>query len=170
MERVVVIGNSGGGKSALARRLESKLDLSRVEIDTLLWLPGWRRSPDYDVEHARHIAADRWIIEGVGSRASIPARLERATDIVLVDMPLWVHFWLAAKRQLEWTQGQGENPPGGFGETPPLEALFRTIWEIDREWMPDIRRLVDVEAQNGKRVYRIGSSEALDGFVDTLVL
>jgi hypothetical protein len=81
-----------------------------------------------------------------------------------------VHFWLAASRQVAWTSGQRDDPPGGFGEMPPLEALFRTIWEIDREWMPEIRGLVDAEARSGKKVYRIGSIAALDGFVDTVVL
>jgi len=170
MERVAVIGNSGGGKSTLARRLAAELDLPCVEIDAFLWLPGWRLSPSYDSDHARHIASERWIIEGLGSRASIPMRLKRATDIVLVDMALWAHFWLAAKRQLEWQLDQEDHPPGGFGEMPPLDRLVRTIWEVDRDWMPEIRRLIDTEAEGGKTVYRISSIEALDGFVDALVL
>jgi len=45
MRRVAVIGNSGGGKSALARRLADKLAIPCAEIDALLWLPGWRLSP-----------------------------------------------------------------------------------------------------------------------------
>jgi hypothetical protein len=168
MERIAVIGNAGGGKSVLARRLGAKLNLPCIEIDALLWRSGWRLSSDYDTDHAQHIARDYWIIDGLGSRASIPARLSRATDIILVDMELWVHFWLAARRQLAWELGQRDYPPGGFGEIPPLDRLFRTIWEVDSEWMPEMRRLVDTEAQNGKKVYRIGSVEGLDGFVDAL--
>jgi adenylate kinase family enzyme len=79
MRRVAVIGNSGGGKSVLARRLAAKLELPCVEIDALLWLPGWHLSPDYESAHSRQIAQDRWIIEGLGSRTSIPRRLQRAT-------------------------------------------------------------------------------------------
>src|SRR5882672_923989 len=106
MRRFAVIGNSGGGKSVLARRLAVRLGLPYVEVDALLWRPGWRLSPDYAAEHARHIAGDRWIMDGLGSRASIPARLARATNIVLVDMELWVHFRLAAERQVAWALGR----------------------------------------------------------------
>jgi hypothetical protein len=56
----------------------------------------------YNGEHARE---ENWIIDGLGRLDSIPARLARATDIVLVDMPLWVHFWLAAERQIAWAAG-----------------------------------------------------------------
>src|SRR5882724_1895643 len=166
MKRAVIIGNSGGGKSTLARRLSSAWRSPHVEIDALLWQPGWQlTSADiYNAEHARLIAEENWIIDGLGRLDSIPDRLARATDIVLIDMPLWVHFWLAAERHVEWRAGAIEHPPGGLAKMPPTEALFRTIWEVDRDWMPEIRRLVAVEEQRGKRIFRLGSIADLDGF------
>jgi adenylate kinase family enzyme len=164
--RTVVIGNSGGGKSTLARRLASASKCNHVEIDGLLWQPGWELTPleIYNAEHARLIAEERWIIDGLGRFESIPARLARATDIVLVDMPSWVHFWLAAERQIRWSTGEIENPPAGLTQMPPTEALFRTIWEVDQNWMPEIRRLVGLEEQRGKRIFRLGSVSDLDRF------
>ncbi len=166
--RAVVIGNSGGGKSMLARRLSSAWNCHHVEIDGLMWRPGWQLTPveTYNAEHARLIAEENWIIDGLGRRESIPARLARATDIVLVDMPLWMHFWLAAERQIRWSSGTIENPPAGLTKMPPTEGLFRTIWEVDQEWMPEIRGLVTLEEQRGKRIIRIGSVAELDGFED----
>jgi adenylate kinase family enzyme len=161
-----VLGNSGGGKSTLARRLGSAWKCRHVEIDGLMWRPGWRLAPveTYDAEHARLIAEENWIIDGLGRRESIPARLSRATDIVLVDMPLWMHFWLAAERQIRWSSGTIENPPAGLTKMPPTEGLFRTIWEVDQEWMPEIRRHVAREEQRGKRIFRLGSVADLDEF------
>jgi adenylate kinase family enzyme len=172
VERVTVIGNSGGGKSQLARQLAAQSDLPYVEIDTLLWRAGWRLASDeeFDAAHAQHIGKDRWVIDGVGKRASISARLDRATDIVLVDLPLWLHFALAAERQLAWAAGRLEHPLAGMTEMPPLRALFRTIWDIDRDWLPEIRRLIEAEEAQGKRVFRLTSLEALDGFLPSLML
>src|SRR5262245_43957895 len=101
MRRVVVIGNGGGGKSTLARRLAAQIACPCVEIDKVLWQPGWTLTPveAYEAEHTRLIAKERWVIDGLGRRESIPQRLARSTDIVLVDMPLWMHFWLTAERQ-----------------------------------------------------------------------
>jgi hypothetical protein len=131
-----------------------------------MWQPEWQLTPVeiYNAEHARLIAEESWIIDGLGRLDSIPARLARATDIVLIDMPLWMHFWLAAERQIRWSAGGIENPPAGLTKMPRTEALFRTIWEVDQNWMPEIRRLVALEEQRGKRVFRLGSVAELDGF------
>jgi adenylate kinase family enzyme len=165
-----VIGNSGGGKSTLARRLSSAWNCRHVEIDSLMWQPGWQLTPaeTYNAEHARLIAEENWIIDGLGRRDSIPARLARATDIVLVDMPLWMHFWLAAERQIRWSTGTIENPPAGLTKMPPTEGLFRTIWEVDQDWMPEIRGLIAREEQQGKRIFRLGSVPDLDTFEASL--
>jgi adenylate kinase family enzyme len=164
--RAVVIGNGGGGKSTLARRLASVWKYPYVEIDALMWQPGWQLTPVelYNAEHARLIAGESWIIDGLGRRESIAARLARATDIVLVDMLLWMHFWLAAERQIRWSSGGLDHPPAGLAQMPPTEALFRTIWEVDRDWMPEIRRLVALVEQRGKRVVRLSSVAELNGF------
>jgi adenylate kinase family enzyme len=164
--RAVVIGNSGGGKSTLARRLASSWECRHVEIDGLMWQPGWQLTPAkiYHAEHARLIEGESWIIDGLGRRDSIAARLARATDIVVVDMPLWIHFWLAAERQIRWSTGTIENPPAGLAKMPSTEALFRTIWEVDQHWMPEIRRLVALEEQRGKRIFRLNAVSDLDRF------
>ncbi|PTM61673.1 adenylate kinase [Phreatobacter oligotrophus] len=166
MERVVVIGNSGGGKSTLARRLAARLALPCHEIDAILWGPGWVPTPveAYEAEHDRLIAGDRWIIEGLGRRESVPRRLRRATDIVLIDLPLWRHFQLAAERQIAWAMGKLPHPPGGLGDMPPTESLFRTIDEVDREWMPVIRDETSRCATAGATVHRIQSLDALNAF------
>jgi hypothetical protein len=164
--RIVVIGNSGGGKSTLARRLAARRGLAYVEIDRLLWRPGWQPAPtdEYDAAHARAIAGEAWLLDGVGSRESIPARLARATEIVLVDLPLWLHFALAAERQIDYATNRIAHPPAGERAMPPTRGLFENIWHIDRDWLPEIRRLVDQEEARGKAVARLQSLVALDEF------
>ena len=41
MRRVLVIGNSGSGKSTFARALGDRTGLPVTHIDQLFWLPGW---------------------------------------------------------------------------------------------------------------------------------
>ena len=161
--RVAVIGNSGGGKSGLARKLAQRHDLPYVEIDAFLWQAGWRPAPVeiYDAAHARWLAEDRWVMDGLGRRESIAVRLARATDIVLIDLPVWVHFQLAAERQIAWTTGTLAHPPAGIAAMPPTGAMFETIWMVDRDWMPEIRALVAREGAAGKSVTRIASLDAL---------
>jgi adenylate kinase family enzyme len=170
MQRIAVIGNSGGGKSTLARKFAAKRGLPYAEIDALLWRPNWELTPAhiYAADHGRLIAGESWVVDGLGSLKSIPARLARATEIILIDMPFWQHCWLAAERQIAWATSRISHAPAGLAEMPPTEAVFRNLWEVDQDWMPEVRRLVDQEEAAGKRVYRIGAVEALRDFANAL--
>ncbi|MGG5809139.1 hypothetical protein [Falsiroseomonas sp. CW058] len=157
--RIAVIGNSGGGKSTVARHLAISRDLPLVEVDALLWRPGWQLSPtaDYERAHAEAIRRASWLVEGLGRLESIPDRLHRATEIILVDMPLEVHVRLASERHAAWEAGTLRFPPASMFQPPPLAALLETIQEVDRTWMPDIRRWVASAERGGTAVTRVTS-------------
>jgi hypothetical protein len=74
----------------------------RAATCSLLWRDGGQLAPEeeYEAKHARLIAEPRWVIDGLGRLESLSERLKRASAIVLVDLPLWMHFWLAAERQI----------------------------------------------------------------------
>jgi adenylate kinase family enzyme len=44
MQRVMVMGSSGSGKSTFARRLSDLTGIPGVSIDALYWKPGWTRT------------------------------------------------------------------------------------------------------------------------------
>jgi adenylate kinase family enzyme len=88
MPRIVVIGNAGGGKSTVARELATARGLPHVEIDRLLWQDGFAPTDVYERQHAEIVAGDNGVIDGLGQQASIAERIARATDVVLIEMPL----------------------------------------------------------------------------------
>lgn len=163
---MAILGNSGGGKSTLARRLATQHSLPLHEVDKLLWRPGWVLAPEneYTSEHDRILADSAWLIDGLGRLESIAPRIARATVVILVDFPLWQHFWLAAERQIAWARGGLKNPPGGRAEMPSTKALFETIYTVDRDWMPKIRELVSQAESSGTDVRRVSNPEELDIF------
>jgi hypothetical protein len=168
--RIAVIGNAAGGKSTLARHLARRRELPLIEVDRLLWQPGWQLTPepDYTRQHAEIIAQDRWVIDGLGRQDSIAERLARATEIVLIDMPLWMHFWLAAERQADWAQGRLDDPPAGAAEMPPTRELFRTMWEVDQTWLPELRSMCAEAELEGKAVTRLTGTDDIDAFVKAM--
>lgn len=88
MERILILGCAGAGKSTLARRLGALLDLPVVHLDQLWWTPGWvSRSPaEFDRLLAAELAKDRWIMDGNYDR-TLPLRLARADGVILLDYP-----------------------------------------------------------------------------------
>ena len=163
--RVSILGNAGGGKSTLARRLADEHGLSYIEVDAFLWTPDWELVPEaqYTARHDDVLAGDGWILDGMGLPGSLDARFRRSTAIVLVDLPLWQHYWLAAERQAAWAAGTLALPPGGQGARPDTRQLFEFMWMIDRDLLPAIRAKVDAAEEAGTDVRRIRDVDELAG-------
>lgn len=94
MERIAVIGNARGGKSTLCRELSRTLSIPVYAIDQIQWRPGWTPAPSEEIkrEHDRILAQEYWIIDGWGGFDLIEARFEAADTIILVDLPLAIHY------------------------------------------------------------------------------
>jgi adenylate kinase family enzyme len=88
VRRVSVVGNSGSGKSRLARKLAAALDVPYVELDAIFHQPGWVPLPDAEftarVEAAA--AADGWVIDGNYSTVR-PVVWRRADTVIWFDLP-----------------------------------------------------------------------------------
>ena len=73
MQRVLVMGSSGSGKSTFARRLSALTGIPTVSIDALFWKPGWVESDKDDFERRMiEVAREpRWIMDGNYTRNEI---------------------------------------------------------------------------------------------------
>lgn len=99
MQRVLVIGSPGAGKSTFARALAGLIGLPLTHLDAQYHLPGWVE-PDQGTWQARVrelVAADHWIIDG-NYGGSMDLRLARADTAILLDYPTWLCLWRVVKR------------------------------------------------------------------------
>jgi hypothetical protein len=55
MQRVLVMGSSGSGKSTFARRLSDMTGLPFVSLDALFWKPGWVESDKIDFKFLHYV-------------------------------------------------------------------------------------------------------------------
>ena len=86
MQRIVIIGSGGAGKSTLARQLGEKLRLPVVHLDQLFWKTGWVEvtREEFDEKLALELAKPAWIMDGNFNR-TIPQRLERCDTVIYLD-------------------------------------------------------------------------------------
>jgi adenylate kinase family enzyme len=114
MQRVMVIGQPGSGKSVLARALGDITGLAVIHIDHIHWMSGWReRSPAEKDRLCREAeAGDAWIFEG-GHSATWSNRLERADTLIWLDVPVGIRLprvlWRSARY---YGRTRPDLPPG----------------------------------------------------------
>jgi adenylate kinase family enzyme len=91
MEKIVIIGSPGAGKSTLARKLGRKLQIQVVHLDRIFWQPGWKEKPrNTRIEILQErVRKKQWIIEGTYLDSSEP-RLEAADTIIFLDIPFFL--------------------------------------------------------------------------------
>ncbi len=88
--RTVIIGNSGSGKTWLAKRLADTYATTLVHMDDIFWMPGGFNVKRDPAEVSNIVAMARaepgWVAEGVfGSLAS--QFLQSATTLIWLDLP-----------------------------------------------------------------------------------
>lgn len=101
MQRVLVIGSSGAGKTRFARQLAAALALPCVELDALFWGPQWRPRPrdEFRADVAQAAGGKAWVIDG--NYGSARALLwPRADTVVWLDYGLATVFWRVLRRTL----------------------------------------------------------------------
>jgi len=168
MKKVLIIGNAGGGKSTMARKLSVAQNLPYYAIDEIQWNPGWQQVPkeEYNFKHTNLLSKSKWIIDGFGHWDSIEARFQEADTIIYVDHPIWVHYWWATKRQLKCLFLERPDGPVGCPMLPVTLRLYKMIWDIDKNSKPKILQLIETN-KSDKKVIHIGSPKELKSFINS---
>jgi adenylate kinase family enzyme len=167
MQRIAIVGCSGGGKSTLALAVGARLGLPVIHLDNLYWKPGWTGS---DIEDMRpkveaEAARERWVIEGNFTGAS-RLRFERADTIIWIELPTWLCLWRAFARMLLAFGAVRPDLAPGCPERFDL-AFYRYIVSWNRLTRPKLARAIAGSAP-GARLIRLASDRDKAAFLESL--
>ena len=147
MERIIIIGCGGAGKSTLARKLGEVLDLPVVHLDKLFWKPGWveTTAEEFDALLAQELAKDQWIMDGNFNR-TMPERMKRCDTIIYLDFSRFACLMGVLKRIIT-TYGKLRPDMGeGCPERIDLEFL-KWVWNFNKNKRESYYKLLN-EAEN----------------------
>jgi adenylate kinase family enzyme len=116
MQRIVVVGTSGSGKTTFARRLALVLGVPHIELDALHWEANWQEAPvEVFRERTRAaVSANAWSADGNYS-AVRDIVWGQADTLVWLDYALVVILWRL------------------IGRTVRRVALRQQLWSGNRE-------------------------------------
>ena len=167
MQRVMIVGQPGAGKSTLARMIGDITGLPVVHIDHIHWKAGWVERPAAEKTAlcAEVHAADKWIFEGGHSR-TWPERLQRCDTLVWLDYPIARRLYRVLWRSLRHRGRTRPDLPEGCPEQLDWE-FYRWIWRTRLSARSRIQDLYD-NAPQDKAVYRLQSNRAVAEFLGDL--
>ncbi|MGY4923308.1 adenylate kinase [Streptomyces sp. 900105755] len=143
MERILVVGVTGAGKSTLARALSGRLGLLYHEMDALYFNgPGWAVNGELSADVARLTAGPRWIVDSLGYPEVRDLLWDRADTVVWLDYPRRVVMPRVLRRSVR--------------RTVTREALFGGNRETWSGWLSREHPAWWAWSQHGPRSREIG--------------
>jgi adenylate kinase family enzyme len=128
MEKIVIIGSAGAGKSTLAQELGSILNITVYHLDRIFWQRGWKEKPrDKRIDILQKILREKqWIIEGTYLSSSDP-RLNAADTIIFLDIDPLLCLKRIMKRHHEYQGRPRRDIPEGCTDKLTLFRILKVL-------------------------------------------
>jgi adenylate kinase family enzyme len=140
MQRVVIVGVTGSGKSTLGREIAAEWDLPLIELDELYWQPGWQPRDPLEFRELidRATSGERWVAAGNYS-AVRDLIWPRADTWIWLDYGLWRSLTRLLRRTharivtgMPVCNGNHETLAQVLSTDSIIVWFFRSYWRIRR--------------------------------------
>ncbi len=103
MDRVVIIGSNGAGKSTFSFALAEKTGLPLIHLDQIYWHDDWQVTPREEFEKIvlEEARTPKWIIEG-NNMKSLEQRMVYADTVFWFEFPPYKCIWNILKREYKY--------------------------------------------------------------------
>jgi adenylate kinase family enzyme len=167
MNRVMIIGSPGTGKSTFAKKLAVKTGLPLIHLDYYYH----DKSKDYYNEttawqaRVKQLTGEAlWIIDGNYGK-TMGERMKRADVIFYFDMPRRTALKGLAMRRLTARRTQRDDMPAGWIETSGL-AFITYVWSFRKNYAAGTWELLN--QNEDKQIIVLKSHKQVDEYLKTL--
>jgi len=152
VNRILIIGCPGSGKSTLSQQLGDILSLPVIHLDRYYWKPNWVPTPkdEWGQFLVDATEQDQWILDG-NYIGTLDLRLQHADTVIFLDMPRYLCIYRIIKRRIQY---QGRTRPDLNEDCPEkLDGSFiRWVWNYNKQTRQQVmQRLKGLDSS--KRIF-----------------
>ncbi len=164
MQRILILGSGGAGKTTLARQLAGVLGIEVIHLDTLYWKPGWVESEQAEWRGKIQAVVQResWIMDGNFSE-TLPERLEACDTVIFLDFSRTVCLWRILKRVVQYYGRTRPDLPEGCPERLDFEFMA-WVWNFPTRSRRKVLELLETH-RHTKNVVRLRNRREVDEFI-----
>ncbi|WP_226644728.1 DNA topology modulation protein [Mesobacillus subterraneus] len=166
MEKVIIIGCGGAGKSTLARKLGEILNIKVYHLDAMYWKPGWEMTAKDEWKKLiqQVIEEDSWLMDG-NYGSTIDMRSQAADSIIFLDYSTTRCLYGIFKRRIMYHGRTRPDMNEGCPERLDWDFI-KWVAKYKREKAPGIiARLEELKIQ-GKDIYHFTNPRETEKFIE----
>lgn len=141
MNKVIIIGNCGAGKTTLAKRIAGKTDLPLIHLDKEYYKAGWKRPEKNEWQNKvkNLVSQPKWILDG-NYISSLDMRLKETDTIIFLDINKWICIFSVLKRIIQ--HNTRDDMALGCKERLDIEFI-KYVWNYNKKIRPRVYDLLN---------------------------
>lgn len=142
MQKILIIGGNGSGKTTFAKKLSSKTRLPLVHLDKLYWKDNWQHATqeEFDSLLLAELEKNSWIVDG-NMKRTLPLRLKYCDTVIIFDFSRALCLWGAIKRCIS-NYGKSRDDMGGHCPEKISLDFYKRIWKENKSMIQNFYHVV----------------------------
>ncbi|WP_026905800.1 DNA topology modulation protein [Paucisalibacillus globulus] len=164
MKRITVIGSGGSGKSTMAKRLGSILNIDVYHLDALFWKPGWVGTSKEEQRKVQQklVKQNEWIFDG-NYGGTMDIRLNNADTIIFLNISRIICLIRIIKRRIIYRNKTRPDMAQGCEERLDKEFV-KWVWNYPKDKKPEILKRLEKEKEE-KEIIILSSPKEVEKFL-----
>lgn len=177
MNRIVVVGNSGSGKTTVSREIGARLELPVLEMDSVYHQENWQPLPDDEFLDilSEFVTQDGWVVDGNYSHLGVDGVLwPRADTIVWLDTGRLITVWRVLNRSVRRSLTHEELWAGNrerlrnLAKRDPEDNVVLWSWSRHGHYRSLYEEAATGETWDHAEIHRLGSDVEVEDFLQSL--
>lgn len=169
MNRILVLGCGGAGKSSFSVLLGEKLDIPVIHLDAYYWKDGWVESSREEfLQSIEPLSSESsWIMDG-NYGGTLDIRMKACDTVIFLDRSRALCLWRIFKRRIQF---HGRTRPDIAINCPERLTLefIRYVWSYPRDRRPKLLDKLQT-LKSDKTVLILNSEKQIFDFLGGITL